>query len=113
MEGHSEIEILYLWSIKINLNFKNLATEIMKLLLFFAIHLTNAECEVPLAARWCIDAADLEYRKCLAQFNCHVEDSVSCTDDRQGFPFVDRKDLLLITDPVNPQFQKNLLLVRS
>jgi len=65
---------------------QDFATEIMKLLPFLAFQLTSAECEVPLSARWCIDAADLEYRKCLAQFNCHVKDSVSCTDDRHGVP---------------------------
>ena len=59
----------------------------MKFSPFLALHLANAEeCEVPLAAEWCIDAADLEYRKCLAHFNCHVVESVSCTDDRQGVP---------------------------
>ena len=54
-----------------------------------ALQLTDRQCEVPLAARWCTDDADLEYRKCLAQFNCHVEDSVSCTDDSQGITVLD------------------------
>ena len=54
-----------------------------------ALQLMNAQCEVPLAARWCTDDADLEYRKCLAQFNCHIGDSVSCTDDSQGSTVLD------------------------
>ena len=65
------------------LNFKNLANEIMKLFPLLILHFTRGqECQVPLSARWCNDYADLEYRKCLKQFNCHEEDSVSCTDDR-------------------------------
>ena len=50
-----------------------------------ALQLTDTYCAVPLAARWCTDDADLEYRKCLVQFNCHVGDSVSCTEDSLGF----------------------------
>jgi len=64
----------------------------MKFSPFLALHLANAEeCAVPLAAEWCIDAADLEYRKCLAQFNCHVEDSVSCTDVRKTYCWYDHQ----------------------